>query len=144
MFDTFQGDTVSKAKLKQRAADLEVHPDEAMACVEVFVQSLVTAELATENNDQVTLVSSQVSEEAKGTTGGSNEQRPSEDNEGHSESELEVLDDKINNEDKSSLNGTQSKVGPRAVFNVNVTLDSSLVIEKLQKQLDLLRRFGAI
>jgi hypothetical protein len=34
--------------------------------------------------------------------------------------------------------------GPRAVFNVNVTLDSSLDIEKLQKQLELLKRFGAI
>jgi hypothetical protein len=30
------------------------------------------------------------------------------------------------------------------VFNVNVTLDSSLDIEKLQKQLELLKRFGAI
>ena len=34
--------------------------------------------------------------------------------------------------------------GPRAVFNVNVTLDSSLDIEKLQRQLELLKRFGAI
>ena len=34
--------------------------------------------------------------------------------------------------------------GPRAVFNVNVSLDSSLDIEKLQKQLELLKRFGAI
>lgn len=28
LFDTFHGDTISKAKLKQRAADLKVHPDE--------------------------------------------------------------------------------------------------------------------
>jgi hypothetical protein len=34
--------------------------------------------------------------------------------------------------------------GPGAVFNINVTLDSSLDIEKLSKQLELLKRFGAI
>ena len=39
---------------------------------------------------------------------------------------------------------TTGQSGPRAVFNVNVTLDSSLDIEKLQKQLELLKRFGAI
>ena len=36
------------------------------------------------------------------------------------------------------------KSGQRAVFNVNVTLDSSMDIEKLQKQLELLKRYGAI
>ncbi|MBK7564226.1 MAG: hypothetical protein IPI21_08025 [Propionivibrio sp.] len=40
--------------------------------------------------------------------------------------------------------GHPAQSGPRAVFNVNVTLDSSLDIEKLQKQLELLKHFGAI
>ncbi|UPG94309.1 hypothetical protein [Luteibacter aegosomatissinici] len=33
---------------------------------------------------------------------------------------------------------------PRAVFHVNVSLDSSLDTEKLEKQLALLKRYGAI
>jgi hypothetical protein len=45
---------------------------------------------------------------------------------------------------KPSVPDGVAAAGPRAVFNVNVTLDSSLDIEKLQKQLELLKRFGAI
>jgi hypothetical protein len=33
---------------------------------------------------------------------------------------------------------------PRAVFNGNVTLDASLDVEKLEKQLALLRKYGAL
>lgn len=43
LFETFHGDTVSKAKLKQRVADLKVHPDETGNCVEVYVASMSTA-----------------------------------------------------------------------------------------------------
>ena len=45
--------------------------------------------------------------------------------------------------EKGGVEGETAK-RPRAVFNVNVTLDSSLDTEKLQKQLELLKRFGAI
>jgi hypothetical protein len=37
-----------------------------------------------------------------------------------------------------------TKGSPRAVFNVNVSLDSSLDTDKLERQLKLLKRFGAI
>ena len=49
----------------------------------------------------------------------------------------------VNDVKAQSLTGI-GQSGPRAVFNVNVTLDSSLDIEKLQKQLEVLKRFGAI
>ena len=58
LFDTFHGDTVSKAKLKQRVADLEVHPDETERCVELYISSMATAGLVTVEGDRTTHVAS--------------------------------------------------------------------------------------
>jgi hypothetical protein len=54
LFDTFHGDAVSKAKLKQRAADLKVHPDETSTCVDLYISGMVTACLVIVDGDQVT------------------------------------------------------------------------------------------
>lgn len=158
LFDTFHGDTVSKAKLKQRAADLNVHPDEAATCVDLYVAGMMTAGLVTVEGDLVKhLASSDVAaaELAASAAAGT---------------ELETIDEELGGEEHAKVedgggdgagvaaNGANddekvakaqaiigaSQSGPRAVFNVNVTLDSSLDIEKLQKQLELLKRFGAI
>lgn len=156
LFDTFHGDTVSKAKLKQRAADLNVHPDETATCVDLYVAGMATAGLVTVEGDQAKhLASSDIaassaliveggvgSEESEGVPEGdeSDHASPS----GSDGASAEV--DASNNGEKTKppLSDMSKQLGPRAVFNVNVTLDSSLDIEKLQKQLELLKRFGAI
>lgn len=159
LFDTFHGDMVTKAKLKQRAADLKVHPDETEACVELYVSGMVTAGLVTVDGDRVTHLAS--SELSTSTTDLALD-------EANLDAPDELLSDDASEENGDNQdygntdsaadegNGADTNViplrraksetqqGPRAVFNVNVTLDSSMDIEKLQKQLELLKRFGAI
>lgn len=157
LFDTFHGDTVSKAKLKQRAADLKVHPDETATCVDLYISGMTASELVTVEGDQVKhLASSDVATASVANTAAeaipettdeeSRGEEPTEAEESGGEgdhvTENGADDDKKVASARTLKNTSQS--GPRAVFNVNVTLDSSLDIEKLQKQLELLKRFGAI
>lgn len=145
---TFHGDTVSKAKLKQRASDLKVHPEETESCVDIYISSMLTAELVTVDGEQIThLVTGKDAEAVSGTT--------------HLDDSNEVPDDVDESqnaiqEDGGDHDGQQEggpvgrinlKLGnksPRAVFNVNVQLDASLDTEKLEKQLALLKKYGAI
>lgn len=156
IFDTYHGDLVPKTRLRQRAADLNVHPDETTTCVELYVATLVTAGLASVEGEQVRHATSSdavtLSEPA--------DEDESIDPIGSNESEIDLVmaapqedvvgfDEAATKQAKSLSANTltasaATHVGPRAVFNVNVTLDSSLDIEKLQKQLELLQRFGAI
>lgn len=150
LFDTFQGDIVSKAKLKQRAADLKVHPDETSTCVDLYVSGMTIAGLVIVDGDQVNHVASdfatastaiaavEVELDSINEESGSEEPSEAEDSDG----EGAGVAASGANDDGKVIGTGQS--GPRAVFNVNVTLDSSLDIEKLQKQLELLKRFGAI
>jgi hypothetical protein len=146
LFDTFHGDVVSRAKLKQRAADLKVHPDETATCVDLYVVGMTTAGLVTVEGDQVKhLASSDVT--AVSAASAAAEAEPETDEELGSEEPVEVEGSGGDGADKSANGANGDGTGqsvPRAVFHVNVTLDSSLDIEKLQKQLDLLKRFGAI
>ncbi len=157
LFDTFHGDTVSKAKLKQRAADLKVHPDETVTCVDLYVGGMTTAGLVTVEGDQVRhLASNDVAARSAAVHADDAELEFAD-----GDSESEELDEAANSTDtndgdppKDTPDGVSAvkspaikeavAKGPRAVFNVSVTLDSSLDIDKLQKQLELLKRFGAI
>lgn len=157
LFDTFQGDEVTKAKLKQRAADLKVHPDETATCVDLYVLGMTTAKLVTIDGEQVKhLASRDVAAASAASASGETEPETTDEESGGDEfTEAKDSGDKGTsvaangaNDGEKVANAQASKgadqLGPRAVFNVNVTLDSSLDIEKLQKQLELLKRFGAI
>lgn len=156
LFETYHGDTVSKAKLKQRAADLKVHPDETGNCVDLYVASMATAQLVTIAGEQITHLAS-----AEATAPAVPLAEEVDDN--ASEADTLVSDDSallvtaegplVVPPDGAAM-GAKSNAGavrdidggtaPRAVFNVNVTLDASLDVEKLEKQLALLRRYGAL
>ena len=56
MFETFHGDVVSKAKLEQHAKGLEVHPESADECTQMFMDSTVTAGLGELSGDSISLV----------------------------------------------------------------------------------------
>lgn len=156
LFETFHSDTVSKAKLKQRAADLKVHPDETGKCVELYVASMSTAGLVTVSGDQIThlasadVATSPVAAEEEGVesvdptdedatedsaraNGDGSTEPPAKERSGTGKTSIEALQE-----------GSGNGMTPRAVFNVNVTLDASLDVEKLEKQLALLRRYGAL
>lgn len=153
LFDTYHGDAVSKAKLRQRAADLNVHPDETETCVDLYMSSMETARLITVDGDQVTHLSA--SEIQAPPSDLSREDSITESHESQDADPAEEIENNEKDKDTSEVHSHTHKMplrerdgatqlSPRAVFNVNVTLDSSLDIEKLQKQLELLKRFGAL
>jgi hypothetical protein len=152
LFDTYHGDSIPKAKLKQRAADLKVHPDETETCADLYVSGMVTAGLVTVDGDRIVHKASSEVGHANAHAGeaqqapGSPEFPSDEDPPGNSAPETADTAASEERTDEGHANGVSrtNPHGPRAVFNVNVTLDSSLDIEKLQKQLELLKRFGAI
>lgn len=145
IYEAFQGDTVSKAKLRQRAAGLSVHPEETAACVELYVSALVTAGLATVDGENVTHTA--MGHPSSGNPASAQQQ---------GRDDLEETPDGEPDEEGDARGGASdtnaatetaappSGRAPRAVFNVNVTLDSSLDTEKLEKQLQLLKRYGAL
>lgn len=149
MHEPFSGDSVSKAKLKQRAAQLGVHPDMLDLCVKIYVDSLTTAGLVRVEGDQVVHLAkpvapipsdeeAQVSDSGQASDLGSDHQ----DDTSQSASSVEQSVSKDREQDKR-LGLTGMRTG-RALINVNITLDSSLDTEKLEKQLALLKKFGAI
>lgn len=157
LFDTFQADTVSKAKLKQRAADLKVHPDETASCVDLYISGMTLAGLVTVDGEQVKHLPSRDIASASGASAADevDPETTEEDSRGEENAEVENSGGEAAGVAKNGANDNEQvakaqalkgagQSGPRAVFNVNVTLDSSLDIEKLQKQLELLKRFGAI
>jgi hypothetical protein len=157
LFETYHGDSVSKAKLKQRAADLKVHPDETGNCVDLYVATMVTAGLVTVAGEQITHLASgdtdvpPVVREEEGAKLDDQVEEPASEDSAGGESDydgtLAQATKGSNGSAKPSGGGQRhgiSGAGPRAVFNVNVTLDASLDVEKLEKQLALLRRFGAL
>jgi hypothetical protein len=139
LFNTFQGDSVTTPKLKQRASDLNVHPEETDKCIELYVSGMSTAGLVSVQGDKITHISG-----VEALAGSSTNTEQTDEHEqgidaigGNSEQDLTGQDDK-------SKIPTGSFRGPRAVFNVSVSLDSSLDIDKLAKQLEVLKRYGAI
>lgn len=165
IFDTFIGDKVSRAKLRQRALDLKVHPEEADACIDVYIESLGIAKLISVDGDQIQHVSTAPSSAQSSAPEASDkepkhEQNVVEDDGGGSAVVARatangggVADHPPQATGESETSPQQGFKGgtelpgsgpPRAIFNVNVTLDSSLDTEKLAKQLELLKRYGAI
>lgn len=138
LYKTFHGDTVPLSKIKQQAAAASVHPDFQDNCVDLFAKSVVFSGLGTLNGETLTLVA------AKPNT---TESQKDEDEESTLEPPLEdVVDDVIDTDEVSDAAGKNvvKKKPPRAVVNVNVTLDSTLDTDKLERQLALLRKYGAL
>lgn len=139
LFNTFHGDVTTKAKLKQRAAGLDVHPDEAEKCVDIYVSSMLTAELISISGENIAHIS------AVNLNSSLAEVESVEANDFADSAEPDFGEDTADTATERQANAAVVLPSPpRAVFNVNVTLDSSLDIEKLAKQLQLLKSFGAI
>lgn len=147
LYNTYQDDQTTKGKIRGRTQQLGVHPDASDACTDFFVSSALTAVLATVEGDGIRLVAA--TEVTNGPKGD-----PLED-EIHEPDSLEEDD---SGEIKGTLDpatpGTKNngeKAGtitprPRTAADVtlNLTIDSSLDGDKLEKQLVLLRRYGLI
>ncbi len=136
LYETFHSGEVPKAKIRQQALNVKVHLDAVDSCVDFFVESLEVAKLATVDGDKITIAAVPDTEiERPPSAGGA-------DPPGDAGTGPAKKDDLSGPADdsESSTRGTH----PRASIQVNVTLDSSLDTEKLEKQLKLLRQYGAI
>lgn len=144
LFDTYHGDKVSKAKLKQRAADLNVHPDQTDKCVDNYLASVQLAQLVTVDGDDYIHISQEKLAENESSPGPVIQDSDTDD----ASSESTESDTNGSAGSDEQIDDTLPNAGdqppPRAIFNVNVSLDSSLDTEKLEKQLALLKKFGAI
>jgi hypothetical protein len=130
LFDTFHGDAFPLSKIRQRAAELNVHPENLDSAVSLYAATLNFAGLATVEGDKVVhkaIKNSTISTDEHNDDVSSDD--PSGDN---GEGKTDPRED-------GGENGT-----PRAIFHVNVSLDASLDSDKLEKQLALLKRYGAI
>lgn len=139
LYDTFVGDSTSPAKIRQQVAQLGVHPDNAEKATKLFIDSAVFCGAAAFDGDNVALLrlnASGSSTDLEPQTNLDETQLPSED------AEDEEVDTGVDKSDMS--NGPRREGGARAVINVSVTLDSSLDTDKLEKQLRLLRKYGAL
>jgi hypothetical protein len=144
LYDTFHGDTVTRAKLRQQALSLKVHPEAADECIEHFVLSLAAAKLGQESAEGVSLSGAA---RATGSTSAlpvSDGEPPPHDDGVPKSHEVLLVDEHASQPSSEDRSDAPGQVAPRAVFHVNVTLDSSLDTEKLEKQLQLLRRYGAL
>ena len=148
IFDTYHGDSVARAKLKQRAADLKVHPDQAEACADLYVRTMEFAGLVTVDGDKIVHVnSSTVSTEP--SAGEQQEESDAEAGDFDDIDEAETTEDEEVEEenDNGKVGGKIAKrrsAAPKAVININVSLDSTTDSDKLAKQLALLRKYGAL
>ncbi|PPU89729.1 hypothetical protein XaclCFBP3371_06125 [Xanthomonas euvesicatoria pv. citrumelonis] len=145
--ETFHGDAVSRAKLKQRAAELKVHPDETETCVDVYLSTMQTAELVRPEGDLFRHLTAQELGSV-GPAGGEDieesEESDLEGAEAPAEQELANVEEVVEEEESASARKASKGSTPRAVFTVNVQLDASLDTEKLEKQLALLKKYGAL
>lgn len=137
LFTTFHGDSVPIGKLRQRAAELGVHPDTAPKCAEVYASTLAFAGLVERDGDNVkhldadTAISPSTDIDAAVSDSAAEAERPGD---GAREQEEIVVD---------NASTAPVRRGAAAV-QVNINLDSSLDTDKLEKQLALLRRYGAL
>jgi hypothetical protein len=146
LFDTYHGNVVTRAKLKQRTADLNVHPDQTEACVDIYLQSAQFAGLIVPEGEGFRHLSDS---QANAIVEPAIVVEPKDQEKGDIDKDPDGSAKKHEPTTKNSEGGNDNSADnagnrPRAIFNVNVNLDSSLDTEKLQKQLELLKRFGAI
>jgi hypothetical protein len=136
LFKTFNGDTIALGRLRQQAAQIGVHPDELDNCIGFFVKSVVFAQLGTEKGDSLEL---QPLANIQSNLG-----RIQENGKDFTEVEEQAEANTSNGGKNDVRTVDQPQASARSIIHVNVTIDSSLDTDKLEKQLSLLRKYGAI
>jgi hypothetical protein len=136
IFETFHGDTVSKAKIEQRARGLNVHPESAVECAQLFIDSAVTAGLGTINDDSIALAASGAAAAA------APEQEEREEQPG--QLEADEADAAAAAEAAARDERPPDNPAGRSKPAVSINVDSTSDPDKLEKQLKLLREYGLI
>jgi hypothetical protein len=144
IFETYQSDTVSRAKIRQRAQALKVHPDSADECAGILMDSAVTAGIGTVTGDSITFLK----------TGAVVAPSVAIDGDEASASELAEEPETAQTDDQGAVarvsksDDAQEQARPsgpsKSMVTVNLTVDSSSDPDKLEKQLKLLKQFGLV
>ncbi len=147
IFDTFHGDTVSKAQIAKRAKELDVHPESADECAQLFIDSAVTAGLGTLNGENIALLNaSAVAVPRKESAAAQSAEGLDEQAEEIGKRELEAAAAEKTSAAKNGLDAQQRGQGsaPKNAVTVNLAVDSSSDPDKLEKQLKLLKQYGLL
>lgn len=145
IFETFHGDTVSKAKIEQRAKGLNVHPESAAECAELFVDSAATASLGTLSGDSISLVKARTTLPAAHPAAGDNVQ-----DEIKEQKNADTGDERVEENPSAGKNASETlseksvKQDTKPGVTLTLTVDPSSDPDKLEKQLKLLRQYGMI
>ena len=145
IYDTHHGDKISAGKIRQTALGLKVHPDSADESVELFMESAEAAGLGTRDGDNITLVQATTKTDVEPSS--SEATRPETPQQGEDERKpnaaiaaTPALTKNDNGAHTTEATGGAGKTG----LTVSINVDSSSDPEKLQKQLELLRKYGVI
>ncbi len=145
LIDTFSGDSVSFAKIKQQALNFKVHPDVADECVTRFTGSAVDAGLARETGDEFEFLSI---EQAVKNNNGDSSSGEAQDNEAIAES-VEGESDNPTSQTDAPANPQHSMPAPtstngKSKATLELKIDPSMDPERLEKHLGILKKYGLI
>ncbi|MBX7531815.1 hypothetical protein K3165_02620 [Qipengyuania sp. 1XM1-15A] len=133
VYSTFSGDKVSLAKIRQRLLELGAHPDKVEKCVEIYSATLTFADLASLEGDQLTHGQAAKTAQTSGSLSSSEQAHDI-----PTSTEDQELEETRNMEPQNFLGRGRSAV------EINISIDSTLDVEKLEQHLKLLKRYGAI
>jgi len=149
LFDTFHGDEVSTAKIRQKVLGEKVHPDVADKCVGNFIDGAIACALGSASTDGIKLKSlKEVGEkDAEGAeTPETVDAVDAKDGDGE-ESDGKVKEEKaasttpkVRTEKPSGFSGKRAS----APFSIDLKLDASMDPEKLEKLMQVLSKYGAV
>jgi hypothetical protein len=142
IFETYNGDSVTKAKVRQHALTLKVHPESVEECVSLFFESAEIAGLGTRDGDSITLLNAGAVATINGNTSEKLEESDVKEKDGVGTGQLKPIHQSQPKDE--TRNNTDSAQERKAGVIVNLTVDSSSDPDKLQKQLELLRKFNMI
>jgi hypothetical protein len=138
LFDTFQGDTVAKGKLRQRGLNLGVHLELVDSFVDLFSDSLVFCGLGSLEGEALRIKSAaEIMAPPVSTDEEPNGQEPA-------PSSNDPVDARAAAGSAMPVNVSQPPSSGKAGVTVNLDINSSLDTDKLAKQLQLLREYGVI
>ena len=141
LYQTFQADTVSKAKLRQAALSDGVHPETVDQCVDCFLSGAQKAGVGTMTGESIVLIAANATPALAPDPQADEEIDRALEQDGISRGEATEEEPAA----PPAANGSEPKPATqRPGVSVNFNLDSTFDTEKLQRQLELLRKYNVI
>ena len=146
-FDTFKGDSISRAKIKQQAASLNVHPESLDEFITIFISSCIYCGLASEEGDNVSFILDQNVQ----TIEDSVEEELEQESEEEMDNSDEDLDKPEEDTEQKHGQGQTKQDKPRThagntpqKADIQIKIDPSMDPEKLDKLLAVLKKYGQL